>query len=516
MDTREFNFTSYLKRSKVNFVGRRWLYGDIMQQFNTRHHRLVLVTGDPRAGKSALTAQLICSRSWNSLIHSHVLGYHVCKYSDKRTQDAGKFVRNLADMIARRIPEYGYILANSSLMQRVLQKDCLDDPEGCFELSVLLPLSELTTEAAEHYYIVVDVLDECQKHSAVSGQPAATILGLILNKLPYIPPWARFIVTSRNESDIFKAVTRRGAPNIAISPSDPRNLEDISVYIADTLYKDASFYEKLQYIIGYSTRDHVSYLTSLLLQQGQGNFLFVKEMLNYWKLESVSSVDVKNIPKALGGIYEGFFRRIYATADQFKPARHILEVLVASFEPMTAEVLFDFLQLKDTLDFEYDFLLTLNQLSHFIRRGENETITLFHLSLIEWLTGNQNKGSQFYVNKRHGHRHLTKYLFRKIKEQTNQQSLKYIFSLAQHNVFGGLEHSYWKMFSELSPFLINSTVNGRTTLHMAASVNNSNVLKLLSTSFTSFNCPEKGGFNRFNSCDARICNERGLLTQQGH
>ena len=95
----------------------------------------VVVVGELGAGKSAISAQLICSRSWSSnpYIHKRILGYHLCKYSDKAKQDPGRFVRNLADLIARRVPQYGMMIYNSSFIPGILQRSCLRDPFDCFE-----------------------------------------------------------------------------------------------------------------------------------------------------------------------------------------------------------------------------------------------------------------------------------------------------------------------------------------------------------------------------------------------
>ena len=108
--------TDYLTIARENFIGRQWLYQEIENAFHPSRQGVsgVFIIGDPGAGKSALTAQLVCSRTSSRTIHDHVLGYHLCKHSDRNTQNGGKFVRNLADMIARRLPEYGYIVTNNS------------------------------------------------------------------------------------------------------------------------------------------------------------------------------------------------------------------------------------------------------------------------------------------------------------------------------------------------------------------------------------------------------------------
>ena len=164
--------TDYLAIARENFIGRQWLYKEIESAFYPLRQGVsgVLIIGDPGAGKSALTAQLICSHTSSRTIHDHVLGYHLCKHSDRNTQNGGKFVRNLADMISRRLPEYGYIVASNSYIQRSLNTDCvaLDDPVGCFEQAILTPLRLLKNEPKENWYIVIDALDECPSQSETS------------------------------------------------------------------------------------------------------------------------------------------------------------------------------------------------------------------------------------------------------------------------------------------------------------------------------------------------------------
>ena len=146
----------------------------------------VLVIGNPGAGKSAWASQLICSRTTSSTIHAHILGYHLCKYSDKNTQMAGKFVRNLAEMISRRFPEYGYLVSSSSYIQRSFHLDCIQnqDPVGCFEQSILTPLRNLKNEPTSNWFIIVDALDECLSQGE-TGQSIVYLLNNKINRFPH-------------------------------------------------------------------------------------------------------------------------------------------------------------------------------------------------------------------------------------------------------------------------------------------------------------------------------------------
>ena len=63
-------------------------------------------------------------------------------------------------MIARRVPEYGMLVYNSSFIPGILQRSCLRDPYECFEQAIAVPLRQLNNEV-QYHFIVIDALDEC-------------------------------------------------------------------------------------------------------------------------------------------------------------------------------------------------------------------------------------------------------------------------------------------------------------------------------------------------------------------
>ena len=296
-DSKEFNLTDYLTTARENFIGRQWLYQEIENVFYpTQAVSGVLIIGDPGAGKSALSAQLICSRTSSRTIHDHVLGYHLCKHSDKNTQIAGKFVRNLAEMIARRLPEYGYIVSNNSHIQRSLNTDCvtIQDPVGCFEQAVLLPLKSLTNVPKDNWYIVIDALDECLTQTETSH----SIVYLLNNKLPRFPSWLKLVLTSRNESSV--SLHSDKITKIVIDPEDPRNIDDIELFLSTKFYQDGPFLHRVKFWFGDSGIEKTAKLISVLLSKSQGNFLFVKEMLHHWETSRVARSDPYALPETLG------------------------------------------------------------------------------------------------------------------------------------------------------------------------------------------------------------------------
>ena len=63
-ETKEFNMPDYLDAARAEkFTGRRWLYEEIEDAFKDKYIAGVQIVGSPGSGKSALSSQLICSRS---------------------------------------------------------------------------------------------------------------------------------------------------------------------------------------------------------------------------------------------------------------------------------------------------------------------------------------------------------------------------------------------------------------------------------------------------------------------
>ena len=476
-ETKEFNMSEYLDADRAeDFVGRQWLYREVEDAFEGENIAGVQIIGSPGSGKSALASQLICSRTSSSFIHGRILGYHFCKYSDKNTQMAGKFVRNLAEMIARRLPEYGYIVTNHTYIQRSLTEDCIhfQDPVGCFELAVLSPLRNLKDKPRENWFVVVDALDEC----LTQGETGHSIVYLLNNKIHRFPPWLKVILTSRNESNF--SLHSCKVKRITIDPEDSRNLKDLEIYVTKRLFQESSLLHRMRSWFGDNSVKRITKLAADVLSKSQGNFLFVKELLDYWELSRPDLRDAYVPPKTLGDLYQSYFERLYPTKESFKYARHIFELLVSTYEPLEQKRFFRLLRMRENdPDEEYNFQNRLKELGHFLKYGKDNTITLYHLSLTEWLTSEENE--KYFVSKQKGHKTFCDYLFSKVRCGTEQMTKWRILELAQHIVLGGSKEAYVQEFLSLPSQIINASdpENKRNLLHKAATRVNRDALELI-------------------------------------
>ena len=498
-----------MKSAKEGFIGRSWLYRELESVLNhpVQENGItgVLIIGDPGTGKSALSAQLVCSRTSSRTIHDHILGYHLCKHSDKNTQSAGKFVRNLAGMIARRIPEYDFLVSNSSYILRSLHTDCVNnqDPMGCFEQAVLSPLKSLTNVPRENWYLVIDAIDECLTQTEFRQ----SIVYLLNNKLSRFPSWLKLVMTSRNESTISFNV--RSIKRLIIDPEDSRNTEDIELFLTTRFYQNGPLLNSVKAWFGDASLENTDRLISILLSKSQGNFLFVKEMIRHWEASRNIKSDPYALPETLEELYHNNFQRLYHGEEHFKPVRQILELLVATFQPLTPKEIFDILRVQEAnLEQEYDFQNRVKELGHFLRYGKDDTVTLYHLSLTEWLTSDNVRNGKFYVSRKKGHNALCDFYFKCVTEGGKRALLKYSLPLAQHIAYGGWKEAYVEKFLRFPSQVVNSSnpESNRTVLHLAATINNTDVLEFLLRHFSDIDSADN-----FGKTPAFLAAEHGLV-----
>ena len=504
LETKEFNMSEYLDAARAeDFIGRQWLYREIEDAFKDEYIAGVQILGSPGSGKSALSSHLICSRTSSPRIHTHIIGYHLCKHSDKNTQMAGKFVRNLADMIARRLPEYGYLVSNTSFIQRSFAQDCIQnqDPVGCFEVTIVTPLRNLKKYPTENWFLVLDALDECLAH----GETGHSIVYLLNNKIHRLPTWFKLVLTSRNESDVSLHSSR--IKRITIDPEDPRNLKDLEFYVTKRLFHETPLLRRITSWFGNDSEKSIAKLAGDVLNISQGNFLFVKELLDYWELSRPNFSNAFVLPKTLGDLYQSYFERLYPRKGSFKYARHVFELLVSTFDPLTQKQILELLKMRESnLDEEYDFKNRLKELGHFLKYGKDNTVTLYHLSLTEWLTSEENE--KYFVSKKKGHKTFCDFYLNLIRKGKKSKLSKYILKLAQHIALGDWKEAYVQEFRNLPSKIVNSSdpQSKRTLLHLAATIDNRDALELLLTHFTCIDCVDNRGIT-----PAFLAAEHGLV-----
>lgn len=447
--------------------------------------RGVLLIGNPGSGKTAFVSNLLCSRTSSTFIHNRILGYHFCMHSDKGTQNAAKFVGNLANMVASRFPEYGKIIASDSFVYRVLHNNCPQDPEWCFQEGILTPLKNLLHQPKEPWYVIIDALDEC----TTDGK--AELLSMLKSKVRRLPKWLKLIITSRNISSITTSLD--GMQILELRSDDQRNQDDIDVYLSLKVFplKSTILYRIKTFFSITDNNTPEKRIVTSLVEKAQGNFLFINVVLDFLFATPESVSWTENFPKTLDNTFQLYFERKFGSSESFRSLREIFEVLVAAYRPLSTQDMHFLLKLDNpNLDFEYDLIPKLEEVSLFLWHGsENGHVRIYHASLSEWLTSETSKGKFYYVKKQNGHRRLAEHYLQNAKATTKPLTPEEVFYLTCHVVEGGSINHQVHEFLSLPSKMVNKSEEAKTTaLHLSSLAVDSRVTELLMKHFHDVDC----------------------------
>ena len=178
--------------------------------------------------------------------------------------------------------------------------------------------------------------------------------------------------------------------------------------------------------------------------------------------------------------------------------------------------MFDILKIRENSLDEYDFKNRLRELGHFLKIGKDNTLTLYHLSLTEWLTSEENE--KYFVSKEKGHEAFCDYYFGVVRDRKKNGPKDYILALTQHIVLGGSKEAYVQEFLSLPSQTINSSdpQNNRTLLHSAATTDNIDALELLLRHFSCIDCVDDRGITpEFLAAERELLGNLAILIKKG-
>ena len=424
LNFQQFDFSSILVYKREGFVGRKWFFLELDNIFETDRGTVgVLITGDPGSGKSALVSQLICSPYSSLQIHQNIIGFHFCEYSEKGKRDGARFVRNVVDQIATRLPGYSELIVKNELIKRELQGGlCEQDTTGCFVTSILGPFRELQPPIGLRY-IVIDALDECFEIDKRSQ-----IIEILNSKLLHFPKWLKVILTTRNLTIVTEELPQsvRRKPLYA---NDDRNVEDIRYYVSRFVSQNSFFVDRLSTAMNFRSRTYdLKIFLDEVIKQAEGNFLFVKMTLQYIN-DTDGIVDIRSLPTNLFDLYNHFFKRQFGKGG-FGPFRYLFEILISVCSP---------LQLNDVAEIlkseykERDIFQLIEQASCFLRFGHDGTVRIYHQSFAEWLI---NQSAVIHINETRAHQNIATFQIRRINKRHKNATIEEVIELFMHILAG--------------------------------------------------------------------------------
>ena len=171
---------------------------------------------------------------------------------------------------------------------------------------------------------------------------------------------------------------------------------------------------------------------------------------------------------------------------------------------------------ENNLDEEYSIKNRLKELGHFLKYGNNNTVTLYHLSLTDWLTSEENE--KYFVSKKKGNESFCDFYFNLIREGKKIKLSKYVLKLAQHIALGGWKEAYVQEFLNFPSLTVNSSdpQSKGTLLHLAATIDNRDALELLLRHFTCIDCVDNRGITpAFLAAEHGLVGNLALLVAKG-
>ena len=421
----EFDFSSHLAYKREGFVGRKWLFLELESIFEENQVTAgVLITGAPGSGKSALMSQLICSPYSSLLIHDNTIGYHLCEYAQKGTRDGARFVRNLVDQIAARIPEYSKHVMNNEQIRAELDTRCHKDTTGCFFTTIVGPLRKLKQPDGLRF-IVIDALDECFE----SDMKTSEIMKILQSKILDFPKWLKVILTSRNVTSVTSKLPQMQINRTALYATDERNVDDIRSYVSRFVSQNTDFSDRLLTAVSFRSKtDGIKIFLKRVIKRAEGNFLFVKMTLQYMK-DTEGKVDFHSLSTSLFDLYNSFFNRQFGD-DGFGPFRPIFEVLLAVYSPLQSDGFQEILKSEYELE---NIPKLIDHVSCFLRFGRDGTVRLFHQSFADWLI---SQTPLLSINKTRGHQSIAKFLLRRMRERHMDATFEELTELFMHILSG--------------------------------------------------------------------------------
>lgn len=402
-----WDFAAFLHDKRKDFTGREWLFEEIdAWRLQSGAHRVLLVTGDPGVGKSAIVAELVHHNR-----NGQVIAYHCCQSDTQATLEPWRFVRSVAAMLASRLPAYASQLDVPAVRDCLSEESTRNDPGSAFERGILAPLEALPAATDGVRYILIDALDE-----ALVLAGSGTIVDLLSSRIDRLPAWLRIVATTRKEPAVLRQL--QGLPARELRADDDRNLDDLDAYIRTRLASSRLQAELRRAAAAGSTHDLALFAdkaVDVLKARSGGNFLYVRQALDGLEQppddqgrRPFSLERLDDLPMGLTGMYELFFRRQFGrTAERYGDVKAILEVACAAREPMTA----DLLASSAGLDVRREFPQRWRSLAPYLparmgTRGET-AYSPFHKSLIDWLTSEDTvRNSDFGILAEEGHTRL--------------------------------------------------------------------------------------------------------------
>lgn len=417
------NFDRYLRERTADYSPRPWLLERIGAWLAHPSSRYLHLIAEPGAGKTAVAAQVVLAsrgevaRQAPPVPIGSITAHHFCSSKDAGWIDPLAFSRSVSKQLTESLPGFKKALTDSQRVDRTiiaapqLHIEHVEQggqvtgvqlmvqarsPQSAFTWDVRAPLDKLYNEGFDRdVVILIDALDEAR---LAAGE---TIFDLIA-QVDHWPSRVRFLVTSRPEQPIIRALQERDPAIVSIALGSgeerERSREDVRRYVAGRTSRLAG-----KLAAGFS----VATLGDRLATKADGNFLwavFAMSMLASLS-DAITAGTLAAMPSELSPLYFDFIQRL-ARNDRrrwFEKHALVLGTLVVAEEAMTDAELSAYSGVDATETTRV--ILDLTQLLDKGDRDGLRTWSIYHRSFIDFLL-DPAKADEYVCDAQASHRRI--------------------------------------------------------------------------------------------------------------
>ncbi|XP_044182631.1 uncharacterized protein LOC114962403 [Acropora millepora] len=349
-------------------------------------NRVMVISGNAGMGKSVLAAEM-CRRMQET---GRLSGSHFCHHDKVRHRNPKVMLQSLAFHLSCNLPEYKKALVEQ--LCRNLGAEINDLEVGdLFELLFEEPLRRVN-ERGFISFVVLDALDESEY------QGRNDLLDVIAEHFKKLPPWLRFLVTTRPEINICDSL--KALKPLLLEPDDEENLKDIGLY----------FERNLSGLFEAENREMV---LKDLVEKSEGVFLCAQFLVDFIKT-NCSTLTLgeleKTLPSGISSVYECYFQRLEKDFRKMDITRDqllsLLCAVVASREPLPLGFVRKLL-FSTSLPFPGNVHRAISVISSLLP-VQDDCVHFFHKSVRDWLTGTSRyRQHSFSVDEIKGHHILS-------------------------------------------------------------------------------------------------------------
>lgn len=202
-------------------------------------------------------------------------------------------------------------------------------------------------------------------------------------------------------------------------------VRDVQHYILRRLDQEGELRRQL-------TPETADMLNLLHIKSG-GCFLFLERVLDGVAGGLVGLREIRDIPGTLNGLYLWLCQRLFPRR-LFVHVRPLLNMILASSQPLTSEKLYKAAQARDAFLGYEDFQLQMRTLAPLLVDGPHDSKLIFHGSFAEWLTDVKYCTQKFLCSVKDGHLSLAVSL----SLRSNNLSTEEVCQLGQHLLSCGI------------------------------------------------------------------------------